>query len=299
MGTVLTKPLRVEDESVRARVGRILRAASQEDLDRAERIRDEHEPAEMLYCREKIRELSLPMRLATVEHLFGGEKIVFYFRSDGRVDFRALVRDLAREYRTRIEMRQIGVRDEARLISDYEHCGRPLCCKAFMQGIEPVTMRMAKLQKTTLDPAKISGCCGRLMCCLRFEDDVYRELRKGLPPRGAIVSTGEVTGEVRGAEVLSQKVIVRTADGNEVMVPLSQVVSQDGAEVAHAAEGDGTGADAEAEEAEEPSADAIVPPEAEGPVQVYEEEPPADQGGSAGGGDAPPPTRKDGEGTKR
>ena len=116
------------------------------------------------------------MKLVAAEHLFGGDRIIFYFVSESRVDFRALVRDLAHEFQTRIEMRQIGVRDEARLLGDYERCGRPLCCRAWIKELEPVSMKMAKVQKATLDPTKISGRCGRLMCCLRFEHETYREL---------------------------------------------------------------------------------------------------------------------------
>ncbi len=119
-----------------------------------------------------------------VEHLFGGERIVFYFLAEKRVDFRELVKDLAREFQTRIEMRQIGVRDEAKLLADYGDCGKPVCCNTHMAEMPPVSMRMAKLQKSTLDPSKISGRCGRLKCCLRFEQDVYEEFQKELPPVG-------------------------------------------------------------------------------------------------------------------
>ena len=117
------------------------------------------------------------MELVDVEHLFGGERIVFYFLAEKRVDFRELVKDLAREYQTRIEMRQIGVRDEAKLLADYGDCGKPVCCNTHMVTMPPVSMRMAKLQKSTLDPSKISGRCGRLKCCLRFEQDVYEEFQ--------------------------------------------------------------------------------------------------------------------------
>src|SRR5262249_22713470 len=141
--------------------------------------------AEFATCERLIGERKLPMALVDVEHLFGGERIVFYFLADKRVDFRELVKDLAREFQTRIEMRQIGVRDEAKLLADYGDCGKPVCCNTHMTTMPPVSMRMAKLQKSTLDPSKISGRCGRLKCCLRFEQDVYEEFQKQLPAPGS------------------------------------------------------------------------------------------------------------------
>ena len=131
------------------------------------------------------------MELVDVEHLFGGERIVFYFLAEKRVDFRELVKDLAREYQTRIEMRQIGVRDEAKLLADYGDCGKPVCCNTHMAVMPPVSMRMAKLQKSTLDPTKISGRCGRLKCCLRFEQDVYEEFQEALAARRRPRADGE------------------------------------------------------------------------------------------------------------
>jgi cell fate regulator YaaT (PSP1 superfamily) len=189
-------------------VGQVLRRATPRDVSRTEEIEQNFAPQEYTFCQNKIREHNLPMKLVSVEHLFGGDKIIFYFLADGRVDFRELVKDLAAQYRTRIEMRQIGVRDEARLLADVEHCGRVLCCKSFMKDLAPVTMRMAKAQKTTLDPAKISGRCGRLMCCLRFEDQSYAELREQLPKRGAHVKTPQGIGIVTATEVLKQQVTV-------------------------------------------------------------------------------------------
>ena len=124
------------------------------------------------------------MQLVDVEHLFGGERIVVYYLAENRVDFRELVKALAGEFQTRIEMRQIGVRDEAKLLADYGDCGKPVCCNTHLSEMPPVSMKMAKLQKATLDPTKISGRCGRLKCCLRYEYDTYEELQKDLPPRG-------------------------------------------------------------------------------------------------------------------
>ena len=203
-------------------VGQVLRRATARDLSRAQTIEERHAPQEFSLCDRKIHEHGLPMKLVSVEHLFGGDKIIFYFLADGRVDFRALVKDLAAQYRTRIEMRQIGVRDEARLLADVEHCGRELCCKSFMKDLEPVSMRMAKAQKTTLDPAKISGRCGRLMCCLRFEDKIYAELRKKLPKRGATVQTPKGAGTVTATQVLKQTVTV-DVDGQRIAFALDEI----------------------------------------------------------------------------
>ena len=158
------------------------------------------------------------MELVDVEHLFGGERIVFYFLAEKRVDFRELVKDLAREFQTRIEMRQIGVRDEAKLLADYGDCGKPVCCNTHMAVMPPVSMRMAKLQKSTLDPSKISGRCGRLKCCLRFEQDVYEEFQASLPPVGSRVVTAKGQGRVLAQEILARKVLVEFEDGRRLPV---------------------------------------------------------------------------------
>ncbi|MHC4247686.1 MAG: PSP1 domain-containing protein [Planctomycetota bacterium] len=214
---------RPADGDVGETIGHVLRRATARDTERQQKIEDELEPDELNYCRQKIDERGLRMRLSGVEHIWGGERIVFYFTAERRVDFRALVRDLAWHFHTRIELRQIGARDEARLLADYEHCGQPLCCRTFLRSLEPVTMRMAKLQRTTLDPSKISGRCGRLMCCLRFEDAVYRELKKGLPQRGTRVAVGSDEGEVASTEILTQEVTVRLADGRMVKAPAGEL----------------------------------------------------------------------------
>lgn len=204
-----------DDRQVRS--AEILRKMTADDLEKDRVVHEENEPAEVKFCQQRIRERELPMKLASVEHLFGGNKIIFYFLADGRVDFRDLVKALAQEYHTRIEMRQIGVRDEARLLADFEHCGRELCCRTFLRKLEPVTMKMAKNQKATLDPNKISGRCGRLMCCLRFEDRVYDELRSQLPRKGTRVDTPKGTGTVVSQDILRQEVTVAT-DRNEQLV---------------------------------------------------------------------------------
>ena len=203
--------------------GEIMRQASTADKEKFERIQEVEEPKEFRFCQEKIRERGLPMKLASVEHLFGDSKIIFYFLAEGRVDFRALVRDLAAEYHTRIKMRQIGVRDEARLLGYFEHCGRELCCKTFIKQLEPVTMKMAKNQKATLDPAKISGRCGRLMCCLRFEDPLYEDARRRLPRKGAKVQTPKGPGTVAKVELLCELITVVLQSGDTTVFPAEDV----------------------------------------------------------------------------
>ncbi len=161
-----------------------------------------------------------------VEHLFGGERVIFYFLAEKRVDFRELVKDLAREFQTRIEMRQIGVRDEAKLLADYGDCGKPVCCNTHMPHMPPVSMRMAKLQKSTLDPSKISGRCGRLKCCLRFEHEVYEEFTKELPASGSRIVTAKGKGKVLAQEILARKLLVEFEDGRRILVSADEVLSR-------------------------------------------------------------------------
>jgi cell fate regulator YaaT (PSP1 superfamily) len=204
--------------------GEVLRAATHADEVEERHLR-ESERREFVYCKQLVAQKTLPMKMAAVEHLFGGDRIIFYFVSETRVDFRALVRDLAHEFQTRIEMRQIGVRDEARLLGDYERCGRPLCCRAWIRELEPVSMKMAKIQKATLDPAKISGRCGRLMCCLRFEHATYRDLARNLPRKNTLVVTTEGPGKVVDTDVVSQMVGVLLGNGNRINVPVESLVT--------------------------------------------------------------------------
>jgi cell fate regulator YaaT (PSP1 superfamily) len=188
--------------------GRILREATAADLAEYARIQ--------AGCREKVEfcqrvadRHKLPIHVVECECPFGGERIIFYFTAAERVDFRAVVRELAREYRTRIEMRQIGARDEARLLADYETCGREVCCKTFLKTLQPISMRMAKLQKATLDPSQVSGRCGRLKCCLRYEHVGYEELDKRLPKVGVRVRWSQGEGVVVNRQVLTQLVQIR------------------------------------------------------------------------------------------
>lgn len=220
IGEVVIRP---EESNECGACCKILRKVAEEDKKRQKEIEDESAPQEYKFCKEKIRERNLPMKLTTVEHLLDKKKIIFYFVSQGRVDFRELVKDLARQYHTRIEMRQIGVRDEARLLAQYQHCGRELCCKSWLKRLEPVTMKMAKNQKATLDPSKISGRCGRLMCCLRYENEVYEELRDSLPRKGSCVSTSMGEGRVIDYEILRQKVTIETKDDRVLVVDAKDI----------------------------------------------------------------------------
>jgi cell fate regulator YaaT (PSP1 superfamily) len=205
--------------------GRILRVLTEQDEGERRRI-EEAEARELETCIRFVAERRLQMELVDVEHLFGGERLIFYFLAEKRVDFRDLVKDLAREYQTRIEMRQIGVRDEAKLLADYGDCGKPVCCNTHMAVMPPVSMRMAKLQKSTLDPTKISGRCGRLKCCLRFEQDVYEEFQELLPPIGTRVVTLKGQGRVLAQEVLARKVLVEFEDGRRIPVPEAEILTR-------------------------------------------------------------------------
>jgi cell fate regulator YaaT (PSP1 superfamily) len=204
--------------------GEVLRGVTHADEVEARHLA-ESERREFAFSKECAAKRALPMKMVAVEHLFGGDRIIFHFVSESRVDFRALVRDLAHEFQTRIEMRQIGVRDEARLLGDFERCGRPLCCRAWIKELEPVSMKMAKVQKATLDPAKISGRCGRLMCCLRFEHATYRDLARTLPRRNTLVVTAQGPGKVIDVDVISQRVGVLLANGTRINVPVESLRS--------------------------------------------------------------------------
>jgi cell fate regulator YaaT (PSP1 superfamily) len=227
IGVVLSAPALVEGETPRPTVGELIRKATAEDKQKFADLKLESAPREFIYCRDKIRELGLQMRLVHVEHILGGEKIIFSFLSDGRVDFRQLVKELAHEYRTRIEMKQIGVRDESRLLGDIAHCGQTLCCARYIKNFDPVTMKMAKSQKATLDPSKISGHCGRLMCCLRYEHEVYSEFQRKLPRKGSRVLTTRGPGQVINYDILAQKVTIETDARVRLTVNVDEVLGRD------------------------------------------------------------------------
>ena len=205
----------VEDEKIIAPLKKVVRIANNRDIKRYDECRKIEKEAFDI-CKQKIKEHKLNMTLTEVECKFDNSKVIFYFTADGRIDFRDLVKDLAAIYRTRIEMRQIGVRDEVRRIGGNGVCGRELCCCTFLSDFEAVSIKMAKEQNISLNPSKISGNCGRLMCCLKYENEVYEDKLKRLPNVGAIVKTEDGEGEVDGVETLKERVKVKfkTEDGD-------------------------------------------------------------------------------------
>ena len=207
-GEVVIPNRYVEDEKIIQPLKKVLRIANYKDHKHHEEC-GELEKEAFKICEQKIKEHKLDMCLTDVEFKFDNSKILFYFTADGRIDFRELVKDLASIYKTRIELRQIGVRDEVKRIGGIGVCGRDLCCCTFLSDFEAVSIKMAKEQNVSLNPSKISGNCGRLMCCLKYEDSVYAEKLKGLPNIGAIVKTEDGEGEVDGIETLKQRIKVK------------------------------------------------------------------------------------------
>lgn len=194
-GVVAMPNREIDDEELTRPLKTVIRRATEEDISTVEKNREKEKNAFKI-CEEKIAKHGLDMKLIDVEYTFDNSKVLFYFTADGRVDFRTLVKDLASVFRTRIELRQIGVRDEAKLLGGIGVCGRPFCCNSFLGEFQPVSIKMAKEQGLSLSPVKISGTCGRLMCCLKYEQEAYVDLLKRTPKLGAIVSTPEGKGEV-------------------------------------------------------------------------------------------------------
>ena len=202
--------------------GTFVRFTTSEDLSEDKHL-EVSSREEIDICQKIIDELDLNMKLVDFEHIFGGERIIFYFTAEGRIDFRELVKRLAKEFQTRIEMRQIGARDEARLVSDIETCGQECCCKRYLKILKPVNMRMAKVQKATLDPSKISGHCGRLRCCLRYEDQTYQDLKNNLPRKNTWIRCAKGFGKVIDQQILTQLVSVMFDDGTYEAIPLEDM----------------------------------------------------------------------------
>ena len=217
-GTVVGDVKEVEDEKVVAPLKSVLRIATEKD-DEQEKKNKEKEKDAFKICLEKIKKHGLEMKLIDAEYTFDNNKVLFYFTADGRVDFRELVKDLASVFKTRIELRQIGVRDETKIRGGIGICGRPLCCHTQQSDFIPVSIKMAKQQNLSLNPTKISGVCGRLMCCLKHEEDTYEEINKRLPNVGDYVTTPDgLKGEVHSVNVLRElvKVIVEENDEKEI-----------------------------------------------------------------------------------
>lgn len=215
-GSVVSGPKEVRDEEITQPLKSVIRIATEEDKRNEEKNREKEKEAFDI-CQEKIRQHELDMKLINAEYTFDNNKVLFYFTADGRIDFRELVKDLAAVFRTRIELRQIGVRDETKIRGGIGMCGRPLCCHTYLSEFAPVSIKMAKEQNLSLNPTKISGVCGRLMCCLTNEEETYEELNSHLPAIGDIVTTCEgLKGEVQSVSVLRQIVkVVVTLDDDE------------------------------------------------------------------------------------
>ena len=212
-GEVVIPNRRVEDDKIVTPLKKVIRIANYKDHKHFNECKKIEKDAFNI-CQKKIKQHKLDMNLTDVEYKFDNSKILFYFTADGRVDFRELVKDLASIYKIRIELRQIGVRDEVKRIGGNGVCGRELCCCTFLSDFQAVSIKMAKEQNVSLNPSKISGNCGRLMCCLKYENDVYEEKLKELPHTGAIVKTKDGEGEIDNLEILKEKVRVKIKDGD-------------------------------------------------------------------------------------
>ena len=225
-GECVIGPKEIKEEQIISPLKIVLRKADEVDIKKhEENISKEKEAFDV--CTEKIEQHKLVMKLIDVEYTFDNNKVIFYFTADGRVDFRDLVKDLAAVFRTRIELRQIGVRDEAKMIGGLGPCGRPMCCSTFLGDFAPVSIKMAKEQNLSLNPTKISGICGRLMCCLNYEQETYEGIRKRLPKVTSIVDTPYGRGEVVGNSVVKEmvKVKVKSKEGEEsiIQIPIEEV----------------------------------------------------------------------------
>ncbi|TGU71230.1 hypothetical protein E4633_12855 [Geomonas terrae] len=225
IGQVVAGPIDVEDSLVPEGIKPLQRLADLADLATLAANTAKEKEAHK-FCLSRIKERGMDMKLVRVEYLFDGSKAIFYFTADGRVDFRELVKDLAHAFHTRIEMRQIGVRDESKMVGGIGICGRELCCSSYLREFEPVSVKMAKEQNLALNPSKISGQCGRLLCCLSYEFETYCNLRKGLPKCGKRVQCGCVDGEVVKVNVLDQTVTLKTTDDSLVILKGEEIAPE-------------------------------------------------------------------------
>jgi len=220
-GEVASNPKSLEKKFVKRNLNKVKRKADTQDIEKMDKNRELRKSA-FSFCLNKIEELKLSMKLVEVEPYFDGSKAVFYFTAEGRVDFRKLVKELAHELKMRIEMKQIGVRDEAKLLGGFGICGRELCCVSFLHDFEPVSIRMAKDQDLPLSPGKISGVCGRLMCCLIYESEIYREMKRGLPKVGEKVTIDNVQGRVSRNNIFEDDFMVNMEGGKVLKMPKAE-----------------------------------------------------------------------------
>ncbi|MFP4661622.1 MAG: stage 0 sporulation family protein [Halanaerobiales bacterium] len=221
-GEVVMNPKEVTEDEIVAPLKKVIRKATKEDYEKNDENKRLEKKAYDI-CLQKIKKHALPMKLIDVEYTFDHNKIIFYFTAEGRVDFRELVKDLARVFKTRIELRQIGVRDEAKMIGGLGICGRPLCCSQFLRDFDPISIKMAKKQELSLNPSKISGVCGRLMCCLKYESTTYKRLKEEMPDVGDMVSSDTCEGEIVDRNLVKKMVKVDLGNGEQVELELKEL----------------------------------------------------------------------------
>ena len=226
LGHVVIAPKQVLASEVTGQLKPIVRKAEEDDIERAQKLADKEGEA-LAECGKLIAELNLPMKLVSTEYNLDRSRLTFFFTAEERVDFRELVRELTNRFKTRVELRQVGPRDEAKIIGGLGRCGRPLCCVSFLSEFDPVSIRMAKEQDLPLDPMKISGVCGRLQCCLVYETEQYSQMKEKLPKKGQRVSTPTGGGNVIGTNPLKETVLVELESQATVEVPLSKITIED------------------------------------------------------------------------
>jgi len=291
---VVVPPVEIPDQAAPEGIKPILRLANAEEIATAARHAEKEREAHQ-FCMAKIRERNLDMKLVRVEYLYDGSKAIFYFTADGRIDFRELVKDLAHSFHTRIEMRQIGVRDEAKMVGGIGICGRELCCSTFLRDFAPVSVKMAKEQSLALNPTKISGQCGRLLCCLAYEFETYVDLKKSLPKCGKMVNCGEGhCGEVIKQNILHGTVTVRVENSRDITIKGDEISPEQVTDRPKKPEGKPasppppTGSDRRRKQPAETSAPASAQP-AEAPAATKPQRQQQGQQAKAGQGDAKGP----------
>jgi cell fate regulator YaaT (PSP1 superfamily) len=223
-GVVAIPPAQRGKKAKNKKLKKVFRKATGKDFKQRDKNL-ELEKRAYAFCLDRVKDLGLKMNLFSVESTFDTSRLTFFFTADGRVDFRQLVKCLVKEYRMRIEMRQVGIRNQAKMCGGMGRCGREFCCSTFMGKFEPVSIRMAKEQGLSLNPTKISGQCGRLMCCLIFENKTYRDLKKGFPKVGKTIRTPKVTGKIIRHNILGRRIVVRNKEGNEVELGIEDIQS--------------------------------------------------------------------------
>jgi len=220
LGVILTEPFDTEKEGLK----KITRKATDEEVSEYFSLKEKEQYA-LDFCKQKIKEMALPMKLLCAEYLFSGTKLLFYFVSESRVDFRELVKELAKEFKIRIELRQVGVRDEAKIIGGLGNCGNVVCCRKFLNNFSIVSIKMVKEQSLALNPAKISGICGRLMCCLAYEYEMYVNYKKDFPKLGKRITIPQGEGKIVKHNTLSSTVTIELDDGKEITLPIKDIIT--------------------------------------------------------------------------